>query len=154
MSSIVFMTIEQVLEIHSRTLEAHGGAPGLRSRALLESAVFQPQQSAFGEDAYPTLLEKGVAYGVGLIKNHPFVDGNKRAGFACMATFLFLNGFRIAASAEEVERIVVGVAAGTTDREALLSWVEQHVRPVSDAKMNGEGLPPARLSRPETDPGL
>jgi death-on-curing protein len=70
MSSIVFLTIEQALEIHSRTLEAHGGAPGLRSRALLESAVFQPQQSAFGEDAYPTLPEKGVAYAIGIIKNH------------------------------------------------------------------------------------
>lgn len=95
-----------------------------------------------------------MAYGVGLIKNHAFVDGNKRVGFACMATFLFLNGFRIVASAEEVERLVVGVAAGATDRETLLSWLEQHVRPVSDATMSGEGLPTTRGSLPETDAGV
>jgi hypothetical protein len=68
-----------------------------------------------------------------------------------MATFLFMNGFRIVATADEVERIVVGVAAGTTDRETLLAWVEQHARPVSDAKMNGEGLPAAPGSLPEAD---
>jgi death-on-curing protein len=127
---VVFLTVEHVLALHSRTLDLHGGAPGLRSSGLLESAVFQPQQSAFGEDAYPTLQEKAAAYAVGIIKNHPFVDGNKRTGFACLYTFLFLNGFRIVATPDDVEQTIRDLAASAIDREALLRWIEQHSRPV------------------------
>lgn len=72
MASVVYLTIDQVLEYHNEALQ-FGGAPGLRSEQLLASAVFQAQQSAFGEDAYPSLAEKAAAYCFFLVENHPFV---------------------------------------------------------------------------------
>ncbi len=85
--------------------------------------------TAGGMEAYPTMASKAVALGFSLIRNHPFVDGNKRVGHGSMAAFLFLNGFELQASVDEAERIILGVASSEVDRDALGRWIEAHVLP-------------------------
>ena len=76
---------------------------------------------------YPALADKAVALGFSLIKNHPFVDGNKRIGHAAMEVFLLLNGYEIDSHVDDQERIILGVAAGTTSREEMKAWLEDHI---------------------------
>jgi len=79
-----FLTLRELIELHRRLIEQSGGSPGIRDLGLLQSAMAQPQMTFGGEDLYPTVVEKASAIGFSLIKNHPFVDGNKRAGHAAM----------------------------------------------------------------------
>mgnify|MGYP006289590389 CR=1 FL=1 len=95
----------------------------------MESALAQPLLTFDGNDLYPTLVDKAAALGVALIKNHPFVDGNKRIGHATMETFLVLNGLEIAASVAEQEQVIHAVAAGTLDRAAFTTWLAAHCVP-------------------------
>jgi death-on-curing protein len=82
-----------------------------------------------GEELYPTLVAKAAALGFSLIQGHPFVDGNKRIGHAAMEVFLVLNGLEIDASVDEQEATVLAVAAGSSSRAELTSWLERHVHP-------------------------
>src|SRR5687767_4957037 len=117
-----FLSLAEVLDLHRRVIELAGGASGVRDLGALESALAQPRMTFGGEDLYPTLAAKGVALAFSLILNHPFVDGNKRVGHAALETFLVLNGYEIEAPVEESERVVLAVAAGEMEREALLAW--------------------------------
>ena len=80
-----------------------------------------------GKDLYPSVAEKALAFGYSLIKNHPFVDGNKRTGHAAMEIFLVLNGFEIRASVDEQERVILRVASGEMDRATFSVWLRAHV---------------------------
>ena len=111
-----YLSLEEILSLHSLLIDQSGGSTGLRDRGALESAVAQPEASFGGEDLYPNLVGKTAALGHSLIQNHPFIDGNKRIGHAAMEVFLVLNGFEIEASVDEQEEIVMGVASGQ-DRE-------------------------------------
>jgi death-on-curing protein len=122
-----YLTLDEVLELHRLALEQSGGATGLRDLGALESAIAQPYMTFGGQDVYPTLVEKASALAFSLVKNHPFVDGNKRAGHAAMETFLVLNGNELSAGVEEQERVVLGVAAGTVAREEFTEWARVHV---------------------------
>lgn len=82
-----------------------------------------------GEDLYPTLVEKAAALGFSLIKNHPFVDGNKRVGHAALETYLVLNGYEIAAAVDEQEGVILRLSAGELDREAFTGWLRSRVVP-------------------------
>jgi len=121
------VTLAEVLELHRMLIEQSGGSAGLRDLGALESAVAQPRMSFGGRDLYPSLVEKAAALCFSLVKNHPFVDGNKRVGHAAMETFLVLNGFEIAAPVEEQERLILGLAAGEIRREELVEWLGSHV---------------------------
>ena len=83
-----------------------------------------------GEDLYPDLATKAVALGFSLIRNHPFVDGNKRTGHAALETFLVLNGSELATPVDEAERVLLNLAASALDRSMFLEWVRQHMRPL------------------------
>jgi death-on-curing protein len=122
------LALAEVLELHRMLIEQTGGSPGLRDLGALESAVAQPRMTFDGVELYPSLVEKTAAIGFSLIKNHPFVDGNKRIGHAAMETFLLLNGFEIDASIDEQERFVLSLAAGTTTRDDLVKWLRSHMR--------------------------
>jgi len=124
-----YLSLAEALRLHDLIISETGGSHGLRDLGLLESALGQPQQSFAGEDLYPTLLSKASALGYSLIKNHPFVDGNKRIGHAAMEAFLMLNGFELSASVDDSEAEVLAVAAGRRTREQLQEWVERHVTP-------------------------
>ena len=126
-----YLSLGEVLELHRLVIEQAGGSAGVRDLGALESAVAQPRMTFGGEDLYPGLAEQAAALGFSLIKNHPFVDGNKRVGHAALETFLVLNGYELEADVEEAERVVLGVAAGEVGRDELLAWVRAGLGPLS-----------------------
>ena len=119
-----FLSLGEVLALHQRILATSGGRPGIRDLGTILSALSQPKASAGGEDAYPTIHEKAAALGYSLIRNHGFIDGNKRVAHAAMEVFLVLNGLEINASVEDQERFVLSLAAGEVSREDLASWLQ------------------------------
>jgi death-on-curing protein len=124
-----FLTLEEVFTLQARALAETGGRPGVRDAGAVEAAVAQPQMTFGGEDIYPTLAEKAAALGFSLIKNHAFVDGNKRIGHAAMETFLVLNGYELSGDVDEQEHIILSVAASEMQREEFTDWVRTHAVP-------------------------
>ena len=118
---------QQVLKLHEMLIEQSGGSPEIRDDGLLESALNTPFQSFGNTDLYPSLLEKAARLGYGLIKNHPFVDGNKRIGTHTMLVFLAINHAELAYSDEELISLILGIAAGEYDDKHLLNWLQQHL---------------------------
>ncbi len=110
--------------VHLEQLAEHGGAPGTRDEGLFESALARPQNLAlYGElDAF----DLAAAYAVGLAKNHPFTDGNKRTAYVAMELFLLLNGFELAADDASATLTMLSVAAGDTDEPTLAQWLREH----------------------------
>ncbi len=111
-------------------LSEHGGVPGLRDRGLLESALARPQQLLHYRSE-SKLQQLAAAYMCGVIRNHPFADGNKRTGFVLGTLFVLRNGQRLRAPQPEAANIILDVAAGTLDEERLSTWIESHLVPVS-----------------------
>ncbi len=107
-----YLTLAEVMDLYRRVMEQSGGAVGILNIAALESALAQPRMTFGGRELYPSIVEKASALGFSLIKNHPFVDGNKRTGHAAIETFLVLNGYEIAAPVDKQERVVLQVASG------------------------------------------
>jgi death on curing protein len=126
-----YLTLGEVVDLHRRLLEATGGAAGIREFGALDSAIAQPKATFAGADLYPTLVEKAAALCFSLVRNHPFVDGNKRVGHAAMETFLILNGAEIDAPVDDQERLMLDLAAGRIDRAQLTEWLRHHLRPLT-----------------------
>lgn len=105
-----------------------GGAQGVRDLAGFESAVAQPRMAFDGQELYPTIEAKAAALCFSLVRNHPFLDGNKRIGHAAMEVFLLLNGYQLTATIDDAEQTFVALAAGQLSREELLAWVTSHVQ--------------------------
>jgi death-on-curing protein len=121
-----YLTFNEVLELYCRIMEQSGGSVGIHDLGALESALAQPRMTFGGEELYPTIIEKASALGFSFIKNHPFVDGNKRTGHAAMETFLILNGFEIDASVDEQEQVILQVASGELGRDEFTEWLRSH----------------------------
>ena len=117
------ITRENVLNIYTLLTEATGGTVGVRDEGLLVSALEAPFQTFDGIELFPTLLEKAVRLGYGLVANHPFVDGNKRIGVLVMLTYLELNGFSLDFSDEEIVEVALGIASGKYEYEDLLKII-------------------------------
>lgn len=126
-----FLTLSEVLELHGRVIDETGGADGVRDLGAVESASFQPQMTFAGQELYPTIEAKAAALCFSLVKNHPFVDGNKRVGHAAMETFLVLNGWELAAEIDDAELTILSLAAGHLQREQLVTWIASHIRRLS-----------------------
>ena len=124
------LRLRAALALHAKIIAKSGGSSGIRDRGLLESALAQPKMTFGGQDLYPTLVDKAAALGFSLIKNHPFVDGNKRIGHASMQVFLEFNGHTIVASVDDQEKIILAVAAGEMGREPFTEWLKAHVQPL------------------------
>ena len=122
-----YLSLGEVLQLYRQVVAQSGGTQGIRDLGALESALAQPRVTFGGQELYPTIIEKTSALGFSLIQNHPFVDGNKRAGHAAMETFLVLNGFEIDARVDEQERIILQVASGELGRDEFLAWLRGHV---------------------------
>jgi len=122
-----YLSVQEVISLHSLLIAQSGGSSGLRDRGALESAVAQPEASFGGQDLYPDLASKAAALGHSLIQNHPFVDGNKRVGHAAMEVFLLLNGNELDASVDEQEKIIIEVASGNVSRIELSGWISKHI---------------------------
>ncbi len=114
-----------LLLLHGESLAEHGGLPGLRDAGLLDSALARPLNLAvYG---MPDLAELAASYGVGLAKNHPFVDGNKRAAFLAVGLFLGLNGYRLNATPRDATQVMLHVAAGEIDEAAFAAWLRMNI---------------------------
>lgn len=122
-----YLTVGEVLEIYSQVMKQSGGGVGIRDLGALESAVAQPRMTFNGDELYPTIVEKASALGFSLIQNHPFIDGNKRAGHAAMESFLMFNGYEISANVDEQVDFILGVASGKIDRNVFTEWLKNHV---------------------------
>ncbi|MFO1227789.1 type II toxin-antitoxin system death-on-curing family toxin [Roseateles sp.] len=109
--------------VHLEQLSEHGGAAGTRDAGLFESALARPQNAALYGD--PDAFDLAAAYAVGLAKNHPFVDGNKRTAYVAMELFLVLNGFELTADDASATLTMLAVAAGEMDEAALAQWLRQ-----------------------------
>ncbi len=114
-----FLSIEAIHQIHSRLLALHGGLEGIRDHRLLDSAVAQPMATFGGEFLHGDLFAMAAAYLFHIVKNHPFLDGNKRVGFVAALTFLELNGFTIAQESPELYDATIAVAEGQLGKEGL-----------------------------------
>ena len=126
MSKWRWISKQALLLLHAESLAEHGGGQGMRDEGLLDSALARPQNlAAYGE---PDCAALAASYGVGVAKNHPFVDGNKRAALLATGLFLYLNGYRLTASQADTTITMLNVAAGTLTEEAFAAWLRQHAR--------------------------
>jgi death on curing protein len=129
MSEPRWLDIDIVLDFHAEQLALFGGADGIRDRGLLESALARPiNKLAYGENDLAVLA---AAFGFGIARNHPFVDGNKRTALASMIVFLGLNRLDLDAPQEAATAIILGLAAGEITEEVLARWIAAHVKPLA-----------------------
>lgn len=114
--------------LHGESLAEHGGGEGLRDEGLLDSALARPLNVLAYADpaAPPDVAALAASYGVGLAKNHPFVDGNKRAAFLAVGLFLYLNGYRLRATQSDATLTMLAVAAGDLTEDAFATWLRAH----------------------------
>ena len=123
---MIILSKSQILKLHTQLIDEFGGVDGIRDMGLFESAIYAPFQVFGDTEAYPTLQEKGARLGYGLIKNHAFIDGNKRIGVHTMLVFLSLNGIYLEYSQDELIDVVLKVASGENDYDQFLKWVLSH----------------------------
>lgn len=123
---MILLNIEQIKHLHSKLIQATGGIDGIRDENLLESALAAPFQSFGGEELYPSISQKAARLCYGLIKNHIFLDGNKRIGIYVMLVFLEMNGTAVECSDEELVALGLGIAAGEFGYEDIVSWIVRH----------------------------
>ena len=128
MSEPLFPPIEAIIDIHTELLAEHGGASGLRDRGGLEASLARGRQMlAYSEES--TICDLAAAICVSLCRNHPFVDGNKRAAFAALGITLGLNGLALDVSEREAIRVMLAVAAGKMDEATFRAWVTKNSIP-------------------------
>jgi death-on-curing protein len=122
----VWIEEDIVRALHDRLLAFHGGAAGLRDTGLLQSALARPQQlAAYGSDV--DLIDMAAAYTAGIVKNHPFLDGNKRTGFVVGILFLELNGYSFMATEDAAADAVLALAAGTLNEGDYTAFLRENV---------------------------
>jgi death on curing protein len=122
----VFLTLEDVMALHTESIRRFGGAHGVRDVGALESALAMPQATMFGDFLHPTLEEQAAAYLFHLVMNHPYLDGNKRTGLAAGLAFLGLNDVRVVATNEQLIDLTLGVAKGETSKSAVAVFFKDH----------------------------
>ena len=120
------LSYEQVLTLHDTLIEEFGGTAGIRDQGLLDSALNTPFATFGGKYLYASLQAKAAQLGFGLVRNHPFVDGNKRIGAHVMLVFLALNGIELDYEQEELVEIILEVASNQTNAQGLLDWILRH----------------------------
>ena len=121
----IWIDERDALAIHDRLLALHGGAPGLRDAGLLGSALARPQQR-HAYDTQAGIIELAAAHTFGIVRNHPFVDGNKRTGFVAAILFLELNGCRFLAAEDEAAQAVLELAASTLDEPGYANFLRDN----------------------------
>ncbi len=123
-----YLTVEQVLFIHARLIDATGGSHGVRDLGLLESAVMRPRATFGGAELYLDLFAKAAALLQSLVNNHPFVDGNKRTGITAAGLFLAQNGVRLVASNAELEAFTLTVITSSLAIDEIAGWLETNTQ--------------------------
>lgn len=121
-----YLTAEQVLFLHSRLIQETGGAHGVRDLSMLLSGLGRPQATFDGSELHTELFSKGAALMDSLIRNHPFVDGNKRTAIAAAGLFLRLNGFSLVVDCDEMVRFTLGCAQSEMELSEISAWLRIH----------------------------
>lgn len=121
-----WIPLDAVLTLHDMHLAAFGGKAGLRDPGLLESALARPRHRFHYGRPRPSLPRLAASYAFGIVKNHPFVDGNKRTGLIVAFAFLELNGFEVRATEEDAYQVFMRLASGTLTEAALSRWLTQN----------------------------
>ena len=124
---MIYLSLEQILALHAEIMAESHGSIGVREMNLLESAIAQPRAGWGDQEFYPTLAEKAAVLCYSFIKNHPFIDGNKRIGNDAMELFLDLNGYELVADVDEQEQVILQVAASQMERDDFTAWVAAHI---------------------------
>lgn len=120
------LTLRQILILHEYQVKKHGGSQGVRDMGMLESAVNRPFATFGGGDLYPDIYFKAAALMQSIIKNHPFVDGNKRTGFTSSYTLLLLNKIKITAKQEEMIKFTLKIANENVSVDEIVSWLQKY----------------------------
>ena len=127
MSDWIWIDAAVIYAVHNQQLAEHGGSVGVRDAGLLESALARPQNLvAYGE---PDVHDLAAAYGYGIARNHPFIDGNKRTAFVAVELFLSLNGFNLTATDVDCVITMLALAAGELREEAFARWLRANTTP-------------------------
>ena len=119
-------TIQDIYELHIQLEKTFILSSGIRDKNLLASAVNTPFQTFMGNDLYPSIYDKAAQLCYGIANNHPFTDGNKRTALHSMYVYLIINGFDITATQQEVEDLIISVAAGNMTNTELAEWLREN----------------------------
>ena len=125
---MIYLNQNQVLKLHDKIIKEFGGIHGIRNEALLQSALANPLQTFAGLDLYPSVFDKAVQLCFGIIKNHPFLDGNKRLGLHLMLVLIHINGLKIDIAHDELIDIIFKVADGTFNRQDFLQALKEKIK--------------------------
>ncbi len=120
------LTKEQIISLHHELIKETGGTDSIRDEGLLDSALNAPFQSFDGIDSFPSIQQKAARLGFDLIKNHAFVDGNKRIGTHVMLVFLALNGIELKYTQEELINMILSVTSNNCSFENMVKWIVNH----------------------------
>ncbi len=127
MEDITFLSVDDVLLLHTDTIDIDGGSHGVRDHGLLDAAVAMPRQQFGGDYLHEDLPAMAAAYMFHIAQNHPFVDGNKRAAVLSALVFLYLNGIKDFPDPKGLEAVTLQVAAGELGKDALTMWLRKHI---------------------------
>lgn len=128
METPVFLTLEEILDLHQESIDRYGGSAELRDAGLLESAIAMPAASFGGDYLHSTLAEMAAALLFHLVQNHPFVDGNKRTGAAAARVFLLMNEVAFDPTEKDYEALVLGVASGELGKDQVAHFFRKNVK--------------------------
>lgn len=125
-SEVIYLSLDDVLIIHTDQIERYGGSHGIRDINLLESALFRPQSSFGGEDLYPNFFDKATVLVHSLLLNHAFVDGNKRTAIASLLVFLKLNTISLVCTQQELIDAAIAIENKKWNKDNIASWLATH----------------------------
>ena len=118
--------LEDILKLHELSIERFGGSHGIREPGLLESAISRPFQTFDGNELYPSVIQKSSALVESLVKNHPFVDGNKRTGAIALVAFLEEEGFSFLADEESFYNLIISISTGERSFDEIVTWLKEN----------------------------
>lgn len=124
---MIWITLEQIIELHTLVIKRSGGLDGVRDKGSLESAIAAPLQSFGGQDLFPGEIEKIARLGYGLSSNHAFVDGNKRIGALATQLLLQWNGYHLSLRENELSDMFIAIADGRATEQDLLNWIKSKI---------------------------
>ena len=124
------ISLNEVMQLHKRSIQDYGGSHGVRDINLLESAIARPYQSFGDVEFYPTPFEKAAAIIESIVKNHPFIDGNKRTGLLAGYTSLYRSKIEITATQEEAYQFVIDIASSIILFDDIVFWLQNHTKPI------------------------
>ena len=126
MSTVYYLTAQDILFLHYKLIEVYGGSHGIRDENRLKSVIEAPKQEAFGVSQYSSVFEKAAVYARNIISDHLFVDGNKRSGITSASVFLMKNGYRMSANPKDLEDFAVKIAVEKLDVPEIGAWFQEN----------------------------